>query len=159
MDDGRVIQCLWVTFCNPQNMWLAMSLDLKVLYEAPRFSKVLQCLLWRLSVRVLGGCPPLSLLLNRLFSFYLCYMLSKLPWWLSGKGSACQCRRRWLDSWVGKIPLEKKWQSTPVLLPGKSHGQRNLAGYRPWGYKRVRHDLATKQQHVLSSVSFEKMIN
>ena len=30
-------------------------------------------------------------------------------------------------------PLEKKWQSTPVLLPGKSHGQRSLVGYSPWG--------------------------
>ena len=28
-----------------------------------------------------------------------------------------------------------KWQSTPVLLPGKSHGQRNLVGYSPWGHK------------------------
>ena len=32
-------------------------------------------------------------------------------------------------------PLEKKWQSTPVLLPGKSHGQRSLVGYSPWGRK------------------------
>ena len=27
----------------------------------------------------------------------------------------------------------RKWQPTPVFLPGKSHGQRNLAGYSPWG--------------------------
>ena len=27
------------------------------------------------------------------------------------------------------------WQSTPVLLPGKSHGQRSLADYSPWGQK------------------------
>ena len=32
-----------------------------------------------------------------------------------------------------------------VFLPGKSHGQRNLVGYSPWGYKRVRHDLETEQ--------------
>ena len=29
----------------------------------------------------------------------------------------------------------RKWQHTPVLLPGKSHGQRSLAGYSPWGLK------------------------
>ena len=29
----------------------------------------------------------------------------------------------------------RKWQSTPVLLPGKSHGQRSLIGYSPWGRK------------------------
>ena len=39
------------------------------------------------------------------------------------------------DSWVGKIPWRRKWQSTPGLLPGKSHGQRNLVGYSPWGHK------------------------
>ena len=43
------------------------------------------------------------------------------------------------------IPWKRKWQPTPVVLPGKSHGQRSLAGYSPWGRKRVRHDLATKQ--------------
>ena len=32
-------------------------------------------------------------------------------------------------------PLEEAWQITPVFLPGKSHGQRNLAGYSPWGPK------------------------
>ena len=32
------------------------------------------------------------------------------------------------DSWVGKIPLTRKWQPTPVFLPGKSLGQRSLAG-------------------------------
>ena len=29
----------------------------------------------------------------------------------------------------------KKWHPTPVLLPGKSHGQRSLVGYSPWGRK------------------------
>ena len=40
----------------------------------------------------------------------------------------------------------RKWQPTPVPLPRKSHGQRNPADYTPWGRKRVRCDLATKQQ-------------
>ena len=39
------------------------------------------------------------------------------------------------DSWVRKIPWRSKWQSTPVFLPGKSHGQRSLAGYNSWGCK------------------------
>ena len=29
----------------------------------------------------------------------------------------------------------RQWQPTPVLLPVKSHGQRSLAGYSPWGRK------------------------
>ena len=44
-------------------------------------------------------------------------------------------RRRRFNPWVGKIPWRRRWQSTPVFLPGKSHGQRSLAGYSPWGRK------------------------
>ena len=39
------------------------------------------------------------------------------------------------DPCVGKIPWRRKWQPTPVFLPGKSHGQMSLAGYSPWGRK------------------------
>ena len=35
--------------------------------------------------------------------------------------------------WVRKIPWRRKWQPTPVFVPGESHGQRSLAGYSPWG--------------------------
>ena len=45
------------------------------------------------------------------------------------------CRRLEFNPWVGKIPWKKKWQPTPVTLPGKSHGQRSLAGYSPWACK------------------------
>ena len=39
------------------------------------------------------------------------------------------------ETWVGKIPWRRKWQPTPVLLPGKLHGLRRLVGYSPWGRK------------------------
>ena len=35
------------------------------------------------------------------------------------------------DPWVEKILWRRKWQPTPVFLPGKSHGQRSLGGYSP----------------------------
>ena len=43
------------------------------------------------------------------------------------------------DSWVGKIPWRRAWsgQPTPVFLPGKSHGQRSLEGYRPQGCREL----------------------
>ena len=44
------------------------------------------------------------------------------PWWLSGKESACQCRRQWFNSWFSKIPWIKKWPLTSVFLPEKSCG-------------------------------------
>ena len=37
----------------------------------------------------------------------------------------------------GKIPWRRKWQPTPVFLPGESHGQRSLAGYSPQGRKEL----------------------
>jgi len=54
-----------------------------------------------------------------------------------GRESACQRRRCQFSPWVGKIPWRRKWQPTPVFLPGKSHGQRSLAGYSPWGCKEL----------------------
>ena len=36
-----------------------------------------------------------------------------------------------------KDPLNRKWQPTPVLLPGESHGQRSLVGYSPEGQKEL----------------------
>ena len=41
------------------------------------------------------------------------------------------------DPWVRKIPWRRKWQPTPVFLPGESHGQGSLVGYSPWGYKEL----------------------
>ena len=55
--------------------------------------------------------------------------------WLSGKESACQCKRCGFNPWSRKIPWRRTWQPTPVFLPGKSHGQRSLAGYSPWTRK------------------------
>ena len=39
------------------------------------------------------------------------------------------------NPWVGNIPWRRKWQPTPVFLPGESHGRRSLVGYSPWGRK------------------------
>ena len=45
-----------------------------------------------------------------------------LPRWLSGKESACQFGTHGFNPWVGKIPWRRKWQPTPVFLPGESQG-------------------------------------
>ena len=45
------------------------------------------------------------------------------------------CRTLGFNPWVRKIPWKRKWQPTPVSLPGKSHGQRSMAGYSPWGHR------------------------
>ena len=56
-----------------------------------------------------------------------------LPRWLNGKESTCQCRRCNFDPRVRKIPWRRKWQPSPVFLPGKSHGRQSLVGYCQWG--------------------------
>ena len=51
------------------------------------------------------------------------------------------------DPWVRKTPWIRKWQPTPVFLPGKSHGQRSLADHSARGRKRVRCSVGTKPEH------------
>ena len=51
-------------------------------------------------------------------------------------GSEVFCRRKLrFNQWVRKIPWRRKWQPTPVFLPGKLHGQRSLVGYSSWDCK------------------------
>ena len=40
-----------------------------------------------------------------------------------------------LTGWPNDCNWRRKWQPTPVLLPGEFHGLRSLVGYRPWGCK------------------------
>ena len=68
------------------------------------------------------------------FAFYFSFHRD-FPGGSDGKSICLQCGRPGFDPWVGKIPWRRKWQPTPVLLPGKSHGQRSLAGCSPWDRK------------------------
>ena len=43
--------------------------------------------------------------------------------------------------------MGRKWQPPPIFLPEKSHRQRSLVGYSPWGHKRAGYDLATKNNN------------
>ena len=56
-----------------------------------------------------------------------------------------QCRRPGFNPWVWKIPWRRERLSTPVFLPGESHGQKSLAGYSPWGYKEL--DITEQSWH------------
>ena len=68
---------------------------------------------------------------------------SGLPRWISSKTIFWQCKRsrkHGFDPRDRNIPWRRKWQPTPVFLPGKSQGQIRLTGYSPWGHKRVGHN-------------------
>ena len=57
-------------------------------------------------------------------------------------------RRHGFDPQVRKIPCKRAWQSTPVFSLGKSHEQRKLRGYSPWGLKRIEHNLMTNNNYI-----------
>ena len=59
------------------------------------------------------------------------------PYSSVSKESVCICRRSGFNPWVRKIPWRRKWQPTPVSVPGKFHGQTSLVGCSPWGHKEL----------------------
>ena len=76
---------------------------------------------------------------------------SRFPWWLNDKESTCQYKRHRFEPWVQKIPWSGKQQSTPVVLPGKSHRQRSLVGYSSWGCKELD---TTEHQHAYVTITY-----
>ena len=96
----------------------------------------------------------LWVVLNHIESYMVCVcmcicvmVICACPWIIlgfpggaSGKKPASQCRRYKrcrFEPWVGDIPWRRKWQPTPVFLPGESYAQSSLAGYSPWGHKEL----------------------
>ena len=85
------------------------------------------------------------------------FIRSRCEWWLSGKETTCNAGDTSFIPWVGKIPWRRAWQSTPVFLPGESHGQRSLAGYSPWGCKELdRNEQLTYTPNIITSRIWSK---
>ena len=61
-----------------------------------------------------------------------------LPWCLGWSRVHPQSRGPRFDPWVGKLSWRRKWQPTPVFLPGEFHGQRSLVGYTVHGVETSR---------------------
>ena len=57
---------------------------------------------------------------------------------------------------LGKVLWRRAWQPTPVFLPGKFHGQRSLAGYSPWGRKKLD---TTERLHLIPVLDDTKIIS
>ena len=71
---------------------------------------------------------------KRKLEYVCCMHVYGLPWCLN-KESACNAGDP--DSGVQKVSWRRKWQPTPVFLPGESHEQRSLVGYSQWGCKEL----------------------
>ena len=78
---------------------------------------------------------PIGLRPTLMSSFNLDYLILTSLVAQTVKASAYNAGDPSLIPGLGRFPWTGKWQPTPVLLPEKSHGWRNLVGYSPWGCK------------------------
>ena len=71
-----------------------------------------------------------------------------------------ETQEKWIRSVGQEDHLSKKWQSTPVFLPGKFYRQRSLVGYSPWSHKNVGHEWMTEHErmqcHWTSAISLSQ---
>ena len=121
---GSVLGGPWSPWdaCRSDLHWVQHLTQRKTLEQHPGMQNSRAC------------CPSYEIDTAILLTVFQCsttkYLLEQAPGtalarWLSGKEPACQCRRLrrlGFDPWVGKIPWSRKWQPTPVFLPGESHG-------------------------------------
>jgi len=63
--------------------------------------------------------------------FYFSGVTSQIALVVKNRPANAGDRTCGFNPWVRKIPWSRAWQSTPVFLPGESHGLRSLVGYRP----------------------------
>ena len=108
-------------------------------YHCPKNKKKKQYLqqyedfmMWSRIIEIHISCDVERFLRYIRYESERCMFTQGLPWWPSKEPTFTVwggCRRPRFDPWVGKIPWRREWQPTPVFVPGKSHGQRRLAGY------------------------------
>ena len=72
---------------------------------------------------------------SKVWHYRLPYTYIGSPQISFGKEFSCNAGGLGSTSGLGRFPWRRKWQPTPVFLPGESHEQRSLAGYCPWGCK------------------------
>ena len=89
---------------------------------------------WKLVWNKVPGHTPDVLSQSLAWFHARCVYILSFPGGASGKEPTCQSRRQkrhGFNPWVGKISWRRAWKPTSVFFPGKSHGQRSLAGYSP----------------------------
>ena len=105
---------------------------------------------WKKTKKWIGGGQVTATALDHNFvkklgAFPVAQWVKNLPAIQDTEETSCRFHPR-----VGKIPWRRKWQPTPVFLPGKSHGHRSLVGYSPWwGSQRAWYDWMTKYTHII----------
>ena len=118
-------------YCNSWFSWLHMTGTVLGTRVGPRYQGFWYWFGYAFGLKGSAGFLPKG---NETWVIYhLQWYHRGFPGGASGKEPICQYKRHkrcGFDPWVGKIPWIA-WQSTPVFLPGESHGQRRLMGYSP----------------------------
>ena len=105
--------------------------------------------LFNLAIAILNRSYEIAVLLTYFLVLVLICCFSApnsccLPWFVMLELHPIQLKYRiWFTPWIRTTPWRRECHPTPVFFPGQSHGQRSLAGYSPWGHKRVRHEWLT----------------
>ena len=140
-------------------LWCSAFFIVQLSYPYMTTGKTIALTIWIFISKVM------SLLFKMLSRFVIAFLprrkhlsgfnvvLSKgFPRWCRGEESTCQCRRhkrlRFHPS-VRRILWRRKWQLTPIFLPGKSYELRNLVGCSPWGCKRGSYNWASKHKLII----------
>ena len=153
-NEGRLPSChlpLFPPVLSYWRKWYTVITTHKTnVYTAYWLGKPLLDTQCRVLVKAWAKVPQWNIETPNLYLFYptnqrlRCYYLG-LSWWQRQERICLQCRGPRFDPWVGKISWRREWLPTLVFLPGKSHGQRSLVGYSPWGRKES--DM-TEQLHI-----------
>ena len=118
----KMLHCCWECIMAPLSSKFHFLLPFELLYPWETSVSIFKDIIFTLRI---GLC------------LYLKLPYLGLPWWLRRSSVCLQCGKPGFNPWVRKMIWRRKWQPTPVFLPGKSHGQRNLVGYSPWGPKEL----------------------
>ena len=127
--------CLFVFFLLPQTAFIQWYYSLFLLSLSLTFFLICS---WISVMKHFQCLSPHNYLIDWIFyilNFVIALKYLPLAAQLVRNGPAMQETR--VQSLGREDSLEKKMATTPVFLPGESHGQRSLAGYSPWGCKEL----------------------
>ena len=128
------VRGLWEQCRLEKQKLLSLNHSVRRSFTVRRFMKMFVCLPWPQGDQGSGTEGRFYVLQTSHSSclFTLKYLTTSklgLPRWLNVKNPPASAGD------AGLIPWSRKWQPTPVFVPRKSHGQRNLAGCSPWGHE------------------------
>ena len=144
--------------CSPPGSSVHGILQTRILeWVAIPFSTLLQTNKYteehRMCSKTHSGCPKPLIVLNSTYTVFFpinTFLWSSLGFPGGSDGRNLPTMRETQVQPLGQEdPLEKGMASTPVFLPGESHGQKSLVGYSPWGCKQLDTTERLSPAHVL----------